>query len=215
MQPEQQKEIVKQLKQLKDSDSTFTFDDIAEVVKNILHTMDGDLSEASVKIYQELQGLANYINSAKMEIASIRPDAIKEEHIKKATDELDAVVGATEEATGTILDQVERIQTLAAKAPSPEKEEIFDAVTKIFEACNFQDITGQRITKVVTAINHIENTLERLLSTFGNIKDLLPDTPVPEQKAADELTGEELLNGPQSSSEAKNQDEIDALFESL
>ena len=42
-----------------------------------------------------------------------------------------------------------------------------DAVTQIYEACSFQDITGQRITKVVTTLKAIEGKVAHIISTFG------------------------------------------------
>ena len=42
-----------------------------------------------------------------------------------------------------------------------------DAVTRIYEACSFQDITGQRITKVVTTLKVIEEKVAHIISTFG------------------------------------------------
>src|SRR3546814_10175717 len=51
---------------------------------------------------------------------------------------------------------------------SPElAEKITDAVTRVYEACNFQDITGQRITKAVKALQHIEQKVAGLPAVFG------------------------------------------------
>ncbi len=42
-----------------------------------------------------------------------------------------------------------------------------DATTRIYEACSFQDITGQRITKVVATLKTIERKVAHIIGTFG------------------------------------------------
>jgi len=39
---------------------------------------------------------------------------------------------------------------------------------KIFEACSFQDITGQRVTKVVTVLRQIEDRVGKLYRTASD-----------------------------------------------
>ena len=46
-------------------------------------------------------------------------------------------------------------------------ESINDACMRIFEACSFQDITGQRITKVVSTLTYIEERLHGLQDAWG------------------------------------------------
>ncbi len=158
--------------------------DIAAVVESVMKTLSGDVSASEFHLYHEIEEIADYIQSAKREIAAIRPDEIREHYIPTATDELDAVVGATAEATGTILD-----------------------------AAEFQDVTGQRITKVVRALKHIEHKVDAVLAAFGEGTQKAPK-PVEEAPAAPDDESK-LLNGPQLADAANNQDDIDALFASL
>src|SRR5690242_4655990 len=99
-----------------------------------------------VSVYRELETLAHFIHHARREIAAIGPDDLRNQHIATATDELDAVVGATEQATHQIMDCCDEIGAIAAQVGAPHGVALNGAVTRIFEACNFQDITGQRIT---------------------------------------------------------------------
>jgi chemotaxis protein CheZ len=168
------------------------------------------LTSTDVKFFEELQGLISYIRSAKREIAALAPDEIRDKHIRAATDELDAIVGNTEDATGTILDAAEKIEGIASKLDIEPGMQIADAVTRIYEACNFQDITGQRISKVVTALKTIEVKIESLVKAVGGVA-ALPGDPLGEQAKKDA----ELLNGPQLPGNAKTQDEIDALLKNL
>ena len=188
-------------------------EDVAEVVGEMLHSLEGDLSEVNLKVYAELEGLAKYILSAKREIAALRPDDITSEHLPKATDELDAIVGSTEEATNGILQAMELLESLTDKMPAEVAEQVTNAVTQVYESCNFQDITGQRITKVVKTLKHIEERVEKLVAAFGDeIQRYRESQPREEpQKSSDER----LLNGPQLPDDAGKQADIDALLASF
>ncbi|MFB3151802.1 MAG: protein phosphatase CheZ [Alphaproteobacteria bacterium] len=191
--------------------------EITSVVESILTSMSGDISSSDFKLYHELEVLALYIDNAKMEIALLRPDEIQQEHIPSATDELDAIVAHTEEATGTILDAAEKLEELAASSDKKTAETITEAVTSIYEACNFQDITGQRITKVVKTLKHIEQKVDALISAFGE----QVNNGLEEEKKADGETkmkseerseDEVLMHGPQLEENAQSQKEIDAIL---
>ena len=99
------------------------------------------------------------------------------------------------------------------KMPAEIAEQVTNAVTQVYESCNFQDITGQRITKVVKALKHIEDRVDALVAAFGDeIHKYREQHPTAEpQKSADE----KLLNGPQMPDEASKQAEIDALLASF
>lgn len=157
------------------------------------------------KLVREMESLAQVIASAKREIAALRPDEIREKHLPEATDELDAIVSATAEATGNILDAAEHLGAVADKIGGTDGAAITDQVTRIFEACTFQDITGQRITKVVKTLKVIETRVSSLVSAFGSLK-AGEATAAPTGEAA-------LLNGPQLPADARSQADIDAIFD--
>lgn len=182
---------------------------IAAVIESVLSSLSGDMSVVNLKLYQELEELGAFIQAAKREIAAIQPHDIREQHIPMATDELDAVVEATAEATGAILGAAEQIERRAGDMPAETAAAVQADVTRIYEACNFQDITGQRITKVVNALKHIETRIDALLAAFGNDLTAVahPVAPVEEE--------EKLVNGPQLPANANNQDEIDAILASF
>ncbi|HVO04523.1 MAG TPA: protein phosphatase CheZ [Candidatus Cybelea sp.] len=208
-------ELVAKLSALKTRMPSYTKDEIEDVVSQMLASMEGDLSEINLKLYAEVESLARYIVAAKSEIAALRPDEIMSTHLPSATDELDAIVGSTEEATNGILQAMEALETLAGEMPPEMAEKVTDAVTKVYEACNFQDITGQRITKVVKALKHIESKVDALVSAFGDeiakYKAAHPQAEKAEPKSEDAT----LLNGPQLPENASKQDDIDALLASF
>lgn len=209
--------VAAQLQALQKADGSVNADDVVSIVESIVDSVEGDLTTVGLKVYADIEALARYINTARSEIAELRPDDINSEHIPAATDELTAIVGATEQATHTIFEAVEGIEALTEKMNPEVATEVSAGVTSIFEACGFQDITGQRITKVVTTLQQVEEKIDALLQAFGDdIKRDGPPKPVAKKKTAPSgapaRPDEDLLNGPQLPENASSQDDIDALF---
>ena len=196
-------------------DDTVRISEVSEVVESLMSTLKGDLSATDLELYGELEALASYIESAKSEIAALRPDEVRDEYIPTAADELDAIVEATAEATNAIMDATELVEGVMEHLDPEDSEVLMDATTRIYEACGFQDITGQRITKVVSALKHIEEKIDALVEAFGQeIERTKPQEPDDKQEAKP-VADEDLLNGPQLKDEAKSQEEIDALLASF
>ena len=209
--------IASQLQELRKADASLDPEEIVSIVEAIVETIEGDMSAVSLKVYADIEALARYINTARSEISDLRPDDINAEHLPAATDELSAIVGSTEQATNTIFEAVDSIEALAEKMPEEIAEQVSTAITSIYEACGFQDITGQRITKVVTALQKVESKVDALLHAFGDDLDPADAPKKPEKKAkapsgASARPDEDLMNGPQLPEDAISQDDIDALF---
>ncbi len=185
-------------------------DDVADVVQCLMTSFEGDITLADLKLHTELAELCEFIQSTRAEIAAIEPDRIRSEQIQPATDELDAVVNATAAATNTILDVAEALETMAGE--DDERGDVFRGLaTRIYEASNFQDITGQRITKVVALLR----TVEDRLSSLAGVATATTGEAAP-SASIDARTGDEgLMNGPSMPDEANNQDDIDALLASF
>jgi chemotaxis protein CheZ len=184
-------------------------DAVASVVEAVLASLSGEMSVADLKLYHELQQLARYIAAAKREIAEIEPSDINA-RIPEAADELDAVVEHTAEATGTILDAAETMEKLAPTLAKDASTTVANAVTRIYEACNFQDITGQRITKVVKTLKYIEQKIDALLAAFGEGNAVRRATALPASEEASHL-----MAGPQLPAIANTQADIDAILAQL
>jgi chemotaxis protein CheZ len=166
--------------------------------------------QAASPVQSGISRLAQIIADAKRDLAALSAQEIGRKHLPTAGDELTAIVRATEAATNAILDAVERIEKAAADAPAAIAQPIAADVTAIYEACNFQDITGQRISKIVAVLKEVDVTVADLLATL-NLPPALAAAPAPAPAAK---TGEAaLLNGPQLPAGARDQAEIDALFD--
>ncbi|MGA1856315.1 protein phosphatase CheZ [Azospirillum sp. 11R-A] len=202
-------------------------DEVTDIVRNILGSMDGDISATDLRLYKEVVDLAKYIETAKQEIAALQPAEIRDEHIRTATDELDAVIGATEKATFAIFDACDAIGAIAGQTEAGTSAKLNDQITAIYEACNFQDITGQRISKVVRTLKHIESKVDMIVAAFGsevrqNHAPRLAKLAAEEAEAAVHFepmsaaeADQQLLHGPQLPGNAMDQDEIDRLLASF
>jgi chemotaxis protein CheZ len=182
---------------------------VAEVVHAVLATMSGDLSAQETSLLAEVEALGHTIACAKAEIAALRFDDITDNHIPFATDELDAIVEHTATATNAILTCCETLDDVAGGLSGEPAAKLQDATTRIYEACGFQDITGQRITKVVATLKTIEEKVAFIVTTFGR------GTPGEAGETTTEATEEMLLNGPQHPTVAMDQSDIDRLLASF
>lgn len=180
-----------------------------------------DASYDAVELQDELHALQIAINQTKHEIAALRQMGKPPAHLQTATNELDAVVHATESATECILAASEQIDTILMRLRNQTTDadeiavfdEIGEQVTRIFESCNFQDITGQRITKVVNALKFVEDRVERMIVILGGTAAIAEVvTALPEEVPEDDES--HLLEGPQlaQSTNKVSQDDIDRFF---
>ena len=187
---------------------------VADVVRAVLATMQGDLTATETALLSEVSELGRTIAAAKAEIAALRVDDINASHIPSATDELDAIVAHTAEATESILETCETLDRVAGKLAVETQRELSaqlqDATTRIYEACSFQDITGQRITKVVATLKTIEAKVAHIIAAFGDRRRDAESGPLPEEPPV-----EELLHGPQLPANAMDQTDIDKLLASF
>jgi chemotaxis protein CheZ len=187
-------------------------DMVTEVVTAVLTTMSGDLSATETSLLGEVEALGRTIAAAKVEIAALQVDEIRDRDIPFATDELDAIVEHTAGATNAILESCEMLDEVAAVVSGEAAARLQDAVTKIYEACSFQDITGQRITKVVTTLKAIEAKVAQIIMKFGVKSDTVNSTGTRDPGFVSAPTAAELLNGPQLPSNAMDQSDIDKLL---
>jgi chemotaxis protein CheZ len=175
--------------------------------------------EQCEKLKVELDLIHDAISRTKREIAVLHGKSFNGEEMAKVNGELGAVVGGTEQATQQILEATEAIDqaaTALSKNTSPDQqkllsEEIQERVVSIFEACNFQDLTGQRISKVMATMKFIENHINVMMEIWGGVDAIKSHAP----PLADSREGDaRLLNGPKMEGDVghASQDDIDALF---
>lgn len=168
--------------------------------------MRGFFQQLDKRRSDEFSIIAGYIAKAKEEIREMRPHDISQDRIPTAGAELEAITRDTENATHNIMNSAEAIMGFGPSDPD-YKSKVDDEVMKIFEACSFQDITGQRVSKVVNVLKQIEERVGKLANTLG-IDDSAPLEMTAEEKRRHDL----LLNGPAIGGPETKQDAIDAMF---
>ncbi|MBN9600988.1 MAG: protein phosphatase CheZ [Afipia sp.] len=171
------------------------------------------------KLKVELDLIHDAITRTKQEIAVLHGTSFSGEEMSKVTGELGAIVGGTEQATEQILEAAEAIDqaaTALVKNISPDQHQrlcadISEKVVGIFEACNFQDLTGQRISKVMSTMKFIEHHINVMMDIWGGVDAIKEHAP----PIVDTREGDaKLLNGPKLDGEEghASQNDIDAMF---
>ncbi len=161
----------------------------------------------------ELRKIAEYITALRREIAVLQANEIHMKKIPAAGQELAAVVNSTEGATNEIMAIAENVLSADTSDPAAYKEFVDKEMMALFETCAFQDLTGQRISRVVKTLEHIEARVSRFAIYTG-----VEDEPgfASEREAAEAARRQDLLlNGPSIANEDNTQPMIDKLLASL
>lgn len=171
------------------------------------------------ELKNELDSIHDAVLRTKQEIATLMLTSFTNPEMGRVSQELHAVVDGSASATHRILQAGEEIEeaakTLSAAVKSVQDQnlarDILDQVTHIFEACNFQDIAGQRISKVNNTLKFIEEHILRLMQVWGGIEQFAEVEPA---ARAEIKKYPRLVNGPALEGDPGGitQHEIDALF---
>lgn len=162
-------------------------------------------------VVAELRTMSRVLADSRAEILAFAPPPLGGVKLNEAGGTLDGVVAETERATLEIMKQAEHIQAVTLRLSRRSKEnlggelaEVNQAATAITVACIFQDITGQKIRKVMSTMREIESRVGALVGLMGiEGEELLALQALPPP----------LLNGPSSAAEGGlAQDAVDDLF---
>lgn len=154
-----------------------------------------------------LEHLSRYVQSTKKDIAELRNAEGSRHSFSTAADELEEIVAESAKATHAIMTATETMEKLGATMDKDSAATLNDAVTKIYESCAFQDITGQRIAKVIATLQRIETKVVALARAVGGEIESNGEEETAER--------DHLLNGPQLAVNAASQEEIDRIFEGI
>ena len=129
---------------------------------------------------------------------------LQAEQMTRVAHELEAVIKGSEQATQKILAAAEDVDQAANNLSAALKgeieqglaQDIRDRVIEIFEACNFQDLTSQRVVKVMATLDRIEAQITRALAELA------------------EAGGPPRMHGPRLENERGHvsQNDIDSMF---
>ena len=170
------------------------------------------------KLQAEVLGLIRYIQRLRQEIAGIAQEKDSQTAFDTMADRLDGIVESTALATETILAAMEEVDGFVTRLrghPEPaEIDSICDGIATrtmaAMEACSFQDLTGQRISRIVGSLKFVEQRVNAMAEIYGR-EDIL-DLGKNVEGAPEQMDGGVVLDGPQRAEDAISQDEIDNLF---
>ena len=172
--------------------------------------------DAKVTARHELSALANVVARNTRTLMALINDG-KDRRMARAAGELAAAVESMETATQKVLASVEAIDDCARALVSALSDDyhhglaqdIQDHVVRVYEACNFQDLAGQRIGKVIATLVMVEEQLAVMIESCNSV-----DNAAQPDKAAESRPSSNLLHGPRldgAGGHASQQD-IDLMF---
>jgi len=184
---------------------------VLEAIAKLQHSLSArpeSTPEDSIRL--TIADMSEAIARTKAEIAAIRPSEDNFGTISNATIELDAIVGTTEKATSEILAAAENVQeiawTLREQGTDASVCDQLDALmTQTYTACSFQDLTGQRIGKIVNVLHFLEARIEAMNLIWGKHEVAAASAETSTAEAS-------LLNGPALPGEGLHQNAIDNIL---
>ena len=187
-----------------------TITDVMALADLMATSFDTVIKGRDQAVYSEFCAIAEAITRMRTDIGKLQANELGKHRIPEAGEELDAIVEATENATHTIMEATEGVMAADPGDPDKYAETVNNACMTIFEACSFQDITGQRIAKVVETLSMIEARVTRFAEAFGSAD--MPGHLSDEEEEREKRKRDLILNGPQKEADAISQDSVDALF---
>lgn len=203
-----------------------TIGQIVSGLKDWIAGDDGPDRDSLELIRRELASIRAHIDQVKSEISTLGTEEQANNRFRTATAELYEIVTSTARATEDILSAAEAIKEVTDALPAEhaaKRETVGKHCLNIFQACSFQDITGQRIAKVVKTLDYVEERVNSMLSIGDHapasngahppVNGAAPVAPRAAAKpAAPPRQDEHLLHGPQLPGAGLNQNDIDQLL---
>ena len=173
-------------------------------------------TKARVAARDELSTLRDIVARNTRTLVALMNDG-KDRRMARAAGELAAAVESMETATQKVLASVESVDDCARVLVSALTDDyhhglaqdIQDHVVRVYEACNFQDLAGQRIGKVIATLVMVEEQLSAMIENSNSVaRAARPDEIAAPQPSAD------LLNGPRLDGAGGHatQKDIDLIF---
>jgi len=173
------------------------------------------VTEARLPVQHELSALHDAIVRNRQALMALINDG-NDRRMARAAGELAVAVESMETATQKVLASVETIDDCARTLASALTDDyhhglaqdIQDHVVRVYEACNFQDLAGQRIGKVIATLMMVEEQLGNMIEQC-NVGDAARS-----DGAAKTSPSESLLNGPRLDGDSghASQQDIDTMF---
>ncbi|MFT6658148.1 protein phosphatase CheZ [Maritalea sp.] len=179
---------------------------MAEKVTSALKPLVRSLDKS---MYRELKEMLDCIEELRGDLSKVDPDDIFSRRIPEMGRELGAIVSATEVATNSIMTIAEQVVDADKSDPQAYAKFVEQHMMAIFEACGFQDLTGQRVTRVIQTVEVIEERIGVLCRMIEN-NQIIPNAAKVSETEKRNRT--RLVKGPAKEGEGIDQDAVDAMF---
>jgi chemotaxis protein CheZ len=173
--------------------------------------------DAASGVKRDIEMINRAIDSSKRELSALTGTNGEDSRLARARHELASAVAGMEKATQTILKAAETIDesaralhaTLQNDYNRGLSQDIVDQIVRIYEACNFQDLSGQHIGKAIDTLKFVEGHVARMTEIWGNVRRSEPRT-APDHRPL----GRALANGPKLDGDHGHvdQSDIDTMF---
>ncbi len=205
-----------------DGDRQLSAAELAEIIESVVNSLHGSFVRPAENAAASASGDtfaadANSGDAAAAEALTALSDFDKDgPAFVNLSDEIDKIRAVTQDAAGAILAVTEDIENFADEDDGVMQAAVFDVTTAIYEACNFQDITGQRLTRVEEKLRHIELSVTRAMAALGDRNAVERSEELSEVvEQVDSRKEEHILHGPQDAGVANSQEEIDKILASF
>ncbi len=188
-----------------DNDGEISLVELLSLAKHMVASLQTIVDEQDGDLGTEVNAIARHIEKTQIELGALSPGALTFDSIPKADEDLREVVASTETATQSILDSAETIMSADPDDLEDYRQTVDSAVMSIFEACCFQDMTGQRISRVAETLGFISEHITYVTDVINGQGGAHLKRP--------ERADNPLMHGPQSFKDAISQDLADNLFE--
>ena len=156
------------------------------MLEELRRFVDRRITELSVEVHGAVQlvdyseaNLSGQIARIHEQIATLV--AVPAAATRNSGVELELVVQATESAANHIMEAAEAIGAWLreGRRDPASLEAMAVRVNAIFEACTFQDVTGQRIRRAISHLQQVETMLTELMPAVGTSFTAVPEPSAP------------------------------------
>ncbi|MBO6550048.1 MAG: chemotaxis protein [Rhizobiales bacterium] len=203
--------IADDLSEAKNEDASLT--EVLHLAQSSVETLKEFLSRLDTIVGDDFHQIMEKISETRDDMQLLNTKELDVDPLSSAENELKLVVKATEDATNRIMEAAETIMTADPEDPATYHTTVESNVMEIFEACSFQDITGQRINRVVETLDFVDYRIHKIAKFLGienekEARDFDETAFLERLQRKDDL----ILHGPQDDGEGVSQNDIDNLF---
>lgn len=203
--------ITDDLSEAKNEDASLT--EVLHLAQSSVETLKEFLSRLDTIVGDDFHQIMEKISETRDDMQLLNTKELDVDPLSSAENELKLVVKATEDATNRIMEAAETIMTADPEDPAVYHTTVESNVMEIFEACSFQDITGQRINRVVETLDFVDYRIHKIAKFLG-IENEKESRDFDETAFLERLQRKDdlILHGPQDDGEGVSQNDIDNLF---